>query len=155
VIPNIPSRHSWLLTILTSHDVIFWRGLKYPATYSGNMDTPDANQLPILIKEWMHIDTEIQSLSAEIRERRKRSATVRGMILSIMKAGQIGQLNISAGAVVARTTKVKATMSKKYILNTLIDFFGGDKTKAETCAAFLEEHRPLKNKDNLTLEPKA
>jgi hypothetical protein len=118
------------------------------------MDTPDPGQLSNLIKEWMQIDTEIESLSAEMREKKKRSTMVRGMILNIMKAGQIGQLNISAGAVVARSTKVKASMSKKYLVNTLIDFFGGDKVKAETCAAYLEENRPIKSKDKLTLEPK-
>lgn len=118
------------------------------------MDTPDPSQLPILIKEWMQIDTELETLSAEVREKKKRSAMVRGMIMTIMKAGQIGQLNISAGAVVARSTKVKGTMSKKYIVNTLVDFFGGDKVKAETCAAYLEENRPLKTREKLTLEPK-
>jgi hypothetical protein len=119
------------------------------------MEPPDTNQLPALIKEWMQIDTDLDALSAEVREKRKRSAMVRGMILSIMKAGQIGKLNISAGAVVARSTNVKATMSKKYILNALTDFFGGDKVKAETCAVYLEENRPLKLKEKLTLEPKS
>ena len=118
------------------------------------MDIPDAGQLPPLIKEWMQIDNELNALSAEVREKRKRSAMVKAMILNIMKAGKIGTLNISAGAVVARSTNVKATMSKKYITNTLIDFFGGDKVKAETCAAYLEENRPTKNKEKLTLEPK-
>jgi len=114
----------------------------------------EMNQLPIMIKEWMQVQDELDTLSAAIREKRKRLATIRGMILTTMKSKQIGRLNISAGALTARTTKVKGAMTKKYISTALVDFFNGDKEKAAACAKFLEEHRPLKSKDNLALEPK-
>lgn len=110
-------------------------------------------QLPGLIKEWMSLEEEMGALSAAVREKRKRGKLVREMIVKIMKSKQIGKLNISAGAVVTRSKAVKAPMSKKYLVASLTDFFDGDAAKAAACAKFLDEHRPMKAKDNLSLEP--
>jgi hypothetical protein len=113
----------------------------------------DQASLPGLIKEWITTEDELRTLSAEIREKRKRVKTVKTMIMTIMKTGKIGKLNISAGAVTARTKQSKAPMTKKYIVETLIDFFKGNKEQAEACAAFLHEKRPMKMVENLDLEP--
>ena len=112
-------------------------------------------QLPELIKEWMALEEDLRALSAETREKRKRATTVRGMISGIMKGNRVGQLNISAGAVMTKETKTKAPLTKKYIADTLTSFFGGDRKRAEECAAFLDEHRPLKTNEKLTLAPHA
>lgn len=111
------------------------------------------SQLPVLIKQWMAEEEELNVLSAAVREKRKRVKLVREMIVKIMKTGKIGQLNTSSGAVVTRSKSVKAPMSKKYLTAALTDFFDGDALKATACAQFLDENRPLKAKDNLSLEP--
>jgi hypothetical protein len=112
-------------------------------------------QLPELIKEWMALEEDLRALSAETREKRKRATTVRGMISGIMKGNRVGQLNISAGSVMTKETKVKAPLTKKYIADTLTSFFSGDRKRAEECAAFLDENRPLKTNEKLTLAPHA
>ena len=113
----------------------------------------DQQSLPGLIKEWITTEDELRTLSAEIREKRKRVKVVKGLIVGIMKTGKIGRLNISAGAVTARTKSSKAPLTKKYIVETLTDFFKGNKEQAEACAAFLHDRRPMKTVDNLDLEP--
>jgi hypothetical protein len=112
------------------------------------------HQLPELIKEWMALEEDLRALSAEVREKRKRATTVRSMISGIMKGAKVGQLNISAGSVTTKETKAKAPLTKKYIADTLTGFFGGDRKRAEECAAFLDEHRPLKVNEKLTLLPR-
>ncbi len=114
---------------------------------------PSVTQLPGLIKEWMTTEDELRTLGAEVREKRKRVKLVRQMITQIMKGGKIGKLNISAGAVTVHTKSSKAPMTKKFLKETLTEFFKGDAAKAEACAAFLDEHRPLKSTDNLSLDP--
>ena len=111
------------------------------------------DELPALLKEWMQGEAEMKALSAEIREKRKRIAAVRTMISNIMKNGKIGKLNISTGAVVNRVKKTKGSFTKKFIVEALTDFFKGDAAKAAECAAFLEEHRPIKSIEALSLEP--
>jgi hypothetical protein len=115
----------------------------------------DISQLPGLIKEWMSVEEELKVLSAEIREKRKRAKLVRQMITTIMKGGKIGCLNISAGAVMARSKQTKAPLTKKFLMSTLIEFFKGDAAKATACATFLEEHRPMRTVDSISLEPKS
>ena len=113
----------------------------------------NVKSLPMLVKEWMTTEDELRTLSAEIREKRKRVKLVRQMIMKIMKGGKIGRLNVSSGAVTARAKNTKAPLTKKYIVSALTEFFAGDKTKAEACAAYLDEHRPIKVVENLTLDP--
>lgn len=112
-------------------------------------------ELPGLIKEWITTEDDLRTLSAEIREKRKRVKVVKALIVSTMKAGKIGRLNISAGAVTARSKSTKAPMTKKYIVETLTDFFKGNKEQAEACAAFLHDRRPMKVVENLDLDPVA
>jgi len=116
-------------------------------------DEATVAQLPGLIKEWMNTEDDLKTLSAEVREKRKRVKLVRAMIMKIMKSGKIGKLNISAGAVTTRTKNTKAPMTKKYLTTALTEFFKGDATMAAACAAYLDEHRPLKVMDSLSLDP--
>jgi hypothetical protein len=104
----------------------------------------------VLIKEWMSAQDEITALSAELRAKKKRMGTVRGMITQIMKGGKIGQLKISTGAVLMREKTTKAALSKKYLQGTL---FSGDAAMAAKCVEFIETNRPLKKTENLSLEP--
>jgi len=116
-------------------------------------DDGHVSQLPGLIKEWMSTEDELRTLSAEVREKRKRVKLVRSMIVKIMKGGKIGRLNISAGAVTTQSKTTKAPLTKKYIKEKLTEFFNGDAAKAEACALFLDQNRPLKSSDNLALDP--
>jgi hypothetical protein len=115
-------------------------------------DAVSTSQLSTLIKEWLTTEDELRALSAAIREKRKRAKTVKDLIVKIMKGGGIGKLNISAGAVTTRTKVSKAPLSKKFLTSALTDFFNGDATMAAKCAAFIEEHRPVKSTDNLSLD---
>jgi hypothetical protein len=111
--------------------------------------------LPALIKEWMATEDELRSLSAALREKRKRAKTVKDMITEIMRGNKIGQLKFSAGALVRQTKATKAPISKKYLVESLTEFFKGDADMATKCAAFIDEHRPMKSNDKLTLQPPA
>jgi len=109
--------------------------------------------LPGLIKEWMAMEDEVRSLSAALREKRKRIKTVQGMITEIMRGNKIGQLKFSAGAVVRQTKSTKAPLSKKFLVESLTEFFKGDAEMAKKCAEFIDGHRPLRSADKLTLQP--
>lgn len=119
----------------------------------GDSPGPGTAQLGGLIKQWMALEEDVRTLSAEIRERRKQLKATRDMITKIMKGAKVGQLNISAGQVLHRTKQTKQPLSKKFIVNTLTEFFNGDAVMAAKCAQFLEDHRPKKVTESLTLDP--
>ena len=110
-------------------------------------------QLPALVKEWMQTQDDLNTLSAEVREKRNRVKVLRALIMKVMKGEKIGQLKISAGAVMTRSKTVKTALTKKYLIGALTDYFKGDAAAAAACAAYLEENRPLKVQESLTLEP--
>ncbi len=110
-------------------------------------------QLPALVKEWMQTQDDLNTLSAEVREKRNRVKVLRALIMKVMKGEKIGQLKISAGAVMTRSKTVKSALTKKYLIGALTDYFKGDAAAAAACAAYLEENRPMKVQESLTLEP--
>lgn len=115
-------------------------------------DENSTAQLPTLIKEWMATEEAIKTLSAELRENKKRIKVVRGMITQIMKANKVGQLNFSAGHLRTRVKAAKAPMTKKFLLESLTEFFKGDEEMAKQCAAFLDGRRPMKETETLELD---
>jgi hypothetical protein len=115
-------------------------------------DDAGASQLGVLIKEWLNTEEELRTLGAAVREKRKRVKAVKGLIVKIMKGGNIGKLNISAGAVTTRVKATKAPLSKKFLTSALTDFFSGDAAMAAKCAEFIEAQRPIKTTENLSLD---
>lgn len=110
--------------------------------------------LPHLTREWVRLEDEIRTLSAEIKARRRRVKETRTMILQVMRSNSLARLGISSGLVVREEKISKAAVSKKYLNLTLIDFFDGDIGKARACAEWIESHRPTKTSENLTIQPK-
>lgn len=110
--------------------------------------------LPHLTREWVRLEDEIRTLSAEIKARRRRIKETRAMILQIMRSNSLARLGISTGHVVREEKVTKAAVSKKYLNMTLIEFFEGDIGKARACAEWIESHRPTKTSENLTIQPK-
>lgn len=133
----------------------FW-GLKSLAnTETSGMEGSELQTVDLasLMKEWRQLETEIEMIGAAIKEKRKRVKVVREMITKTMKAKGVGTINIKAGAVHVRETKAKAPMTKKFLMTALTDFFNGNTEMAAKCAAFLDEHRPLKVSNKLELDP--
>lgn len=114
-----------------------------------------SQQLQILIKEWMTAESDLNTLSAEIREKRKRAKAVRGMITQLMKGNNVGQLNISSGQVIQRTHTKPTGLSQKLLISSLTEFFSGDKAMADKCLAFINSRRPLKEVDTLEMEARS
>jgi hypothetical protein len=105
-----------------------------------------------LVKEWMSLKHQMNALSAELKEKRKREKAVTGMIQKIMEQNKLGQLKTSTGAVMPRSRSVKAPITKKFLMGALTEFFKGDGETAKKCAEFLDQHRPLRTNTHLTLE---
>jgi hypothetical protein len=110
--------------------------------------------LPHLTKEWIRLEAELATLSAEVKAKRRRIKETRAMILEIMRGNSIGRLGTSAGHIVREEKETKAAISQKYLKSTLAEFFEGDVARAVACATWIESHRPLNTKENLAIRPK-
>jgi hypothetical protein len=115
----------------------------------------NTQELPNLMRQWMRTQEEMNTLNAEIRQRRTQAKALRDVILRIMETNNLAQLNISKGAVIHETREIKGGMSADYIARHCKDFFNGDEAKASALVAYLNEHRETKVKHDLKLRPVA
>ena len=99
------------------------------------------HELPTLLKQWMTINTELNTLMAEVRERKTQAKALRDVILKIMEKNNVVQLNVTKGSVVHKTREKKESLSNDYLKKTAEAFFAGDAAKAEALVKFVEEGR--------------
>jgi hypothetical protein len=126
-------------------------------SHSSREEAPDIESLASLISEWLILEEEIKTISASVKEKRTRAKTVQAMITKIMKDSNTGTINIRSGTVMVQPPKgKKESMSKKYLLSALTEYFKGDAAGAAACVAYLEAKRPIRSGvEKLILEPRA
>ena len=115
--------------------------------------TLSTGELPGLLKRWMTIQDEIATLNAEVKQRRTTATALKSMIMRIMETNNLGQLNVSKGAVIRSTREVKESMNQQYLRKHCKEFFGGDEAKAEALLEYLDEHRTTKVSSSIRLVP--
>ena len=108
-------------------------------------------ELPGLLKQWIKLQEEINTLNAEVKQRRKTSEVLKNMILRIMETNELGQLNISKGAVVRTTRESKESLSTEFLKKQCTEFFDGDNAKAAQLIQYLNEHRGTKTTSTIRL----
>lgn len=115
--------------------------------------TVSTQELPGLLKRWMALQDEMATLNAELKQRRTTSKALKDMIMRIMQTNNLGQLNVSKGAVVRLQRATKESINEDYLKKHCKEFFGGDEGKAEQLVAYLQEQRAAKVSDYIRLVP--
>jgi hypothetical protein len=121
------------------------------------IQTPtDANeiaQLSIMIKTWREIQKETEELTAQIKEKKKRSKVMEEMILRIMKKNNIGALDLqnSGGRLLYRRQTTKAGLGQKDMARLLAEHMKSEQA-ATTALQYIAEHRGTKVKESLLYE---
>jgi hypothetical protein len=123
------------------------------ATIAPPTDQQELEQLSIMIKSWRDLHTECVDLSAQIKEKKKRSKALEEMILRIMKKHNIGALDLqnTGGRLLYRRQTTKGSLGQKDMVRLL-----GEHLKSEQAATaalqFIQEHRGSKVKESLLYE---
>lgn len=123
------------------------------ATIAAPTDQQELEQLSIMIKSWRDLHTEATELSAQMKEKKKRSKALEEMILRIMKKHNIGALDLqnTGGRLLYRRQTTKGSLAQKDMARLL-----GEHLKSEQAATaalqFIQEHRGSKVKESLLYE---
>lgn len=115
--------------------------------------TLSTQELPALLKRWMTIQDEVATLNAEVKQRKKTGGVLKDMIMKIMETNNLGQLNVSKGAVIRSTRETKETVTQDYMRKHCKEFFGGDEQKADQLLQYLNEQRGTKTTSTIRLVP--
>lgn len=116
-------------------------------------DQQELQNLRQIIVSWRELESEISTLSAQIREKNKRKKALDEMILRIMNKNNIGALDLkgSGGRLLLRKKTTKAALNPKTLTGLLTTHL-----KSETAAAdaikFINEHRGAKPSESLLYE---
>jgi uncharacterized protein YlxW (UPF0749 family) len=116
-------------------------------------DQQELQNLRQIIVSWRELESEVSTLSAQIREKNKRKRALDEMILRIMNKHNIGALDLkgSGGRLLLRKKTTKAALNPKTLTGLLTTHL-----KSETAAAdaikFINENRGAKPSESLLYE---
>ncbi len=113
--------------------------------------TLSTQELPALLKRWMGLQDEMATLNAEVKQRKKTAGVLKDMIMKIMETNNLGQLNVSKGAVIRSTRETKETVTQDYMRKHCKEFFGGDTVKADQLLQYLNDQRSTKTVSTIRL----
>lgn len=81
------------------------------------------DELIINIKEWIKMDTEITKLKSDLKEKNKKKTELTLSLVNVMKNNEIDCFDINGGALVYKQKKAKRTISGKYLLSQLEEYY--------------------------------
>ena len=98
-------------------------------------------QLVTNIKEWIKIDTEINELKAQIKEKNTNKKNLTENLVKVMKTNKIDCFDINGGALVYKTNKVKKPINGKTLLAALQNYYKADPKVAEELTKHVMDSR--------------
>tara|TARA_B110000003_G_scaffold273_1_gene326 strand:+ start:25366 stop:25722 length:357 start_codon:yes stop_codon:yes gene_type:complete len=101
------------------------------------------------VKNWLQIDTEIKKLQQEIRKRRALKKDMTDTLVQIMKSQDIEIMNAGESQLIRTERKTKSALSKKHLINSLLNFFKEDKETVAQLTTFIMNTRPEKTVENI------
>lgn len=109
----------------------------------------DKEHLVENVKNWLQIDTEIKKLQQEIRKRRALKKDMTDTLVQIMKSQDIEIMNAGESQLIRTERKTKSALSKKHLINSLLNFFKEDKETVAQLTTFIMNTRPEKTVENI------
>jgi phage gpG-like protein len=81
------------------------------------------DELIINIKEWIKTDNEIVKLKTELKEKTNKKKQLTETLVHVMKNNSIDCFDINGGALVYKQKKTKKTISGKFLLSQLEEYY--------------------------------
>ena len=102
------------------------------------------------IKGWLKIDNEMKVLQQELKQRRELKKQLTETLVDTMKKNEIDCFNMSQGKIIYTKNKVRAPLSKKYLIGCLEKYFSEiPNVEASDITEFIMDNREVIYKDNI------
>jgi hypothetical protein len=139
---------------------------KMTATQPGCLDLvhvaqePEAPQAPSVTKEqlkdhlrqWVRVENEISTLSAEIKKRKLIHQQLSASLLRVMKQNEIDCFDIANGRIVYSKTKTRAPLNNGQLKYALTTYYKDDVEKANSLTEFLLASRVEKTRESIKMK---
>tara|TARA_A100001035_G_scaffold280096_1_gene283984 strand:+ start:953 stop:1321 length:369 start_codon:yes stop_codon:yes gene_type:complete len=87
------------------------------------MENITKQELVDSINEIKKLDNEIDLLNKELRERKNKKKQISDILVNVMKSNEIDRFDTKDGNIVYTENKIKQSISKKYLLETVENYF--------------------------------
>lgn len=104
------------------------------------------------IKEWIKIENEIKSLTKEIKDKRTKMKNLTSNLVNTMKANSIDCFDINGGALIYKKKTTKKTISGKFLLEQLEEYFKDNQEMAQDLHKKLWDSRVVVTKEEIKRE---
>ena len=109
---------------------------------------PDLIDFKSSVKTWIELDDDIKTLTEALKDRKKKKDELTPDLMKFMNSYQISDLNTKDGQLKFSKTNVAKSLSKKYLMNRIGDFFKNYE-KGEEVVNFVYENREKEEKFKL------
>jgi phage gpG-like protein len=106
-------------------------------------------ELILNIKEWIKIDNDIIKMKNEIKEKTNKKKLLTESLVNVMKSNSIDCFDINGGALVYKQKKTKRTISGKFLLSQLEEYYKDDPELARDITKKVLDNRTEVIKDEL------
>ena len=106
------------------------------------------------VVDWLKLDEEIKTLKQEIKKRRTVKKNMTNELIKTFKANDIDVMNAGNSKLVRTRHKVKAPLSKKHLIASLLDFYKEDTEMVKTISEHIMNTREVKIVENIKKKSK-
>ena len=109
-------------------------------------------QLKDHLRQWVRVENEISTLSAEIKKRKLIHQELSASLLRVMKENEIDCFDIANGRIVYSKTKSRAPLNNGQLKSALKTYYKEDTEKANSLAEFLLASRVEKTRETIKMK---
>ena len=109
-------------------------------------------QLKDYLRQWVRIENEITTLSAEIKKRKLIHQQLSTSLLDVMRKNEIDCFDIANGRIVYSKTKVRAPLNNGQLKSALTTYYKDDAEKASSLTTFLLASRIEKTRESIKMK---
>ena len=109
-------------------------------------------QLKDHLRQWVRVENEISTLSAEIKKRKLIHQQLSASLLSVMRQNEIDCFDIANGRIVYSKTKVRAPLNNGQLKSALTTYYKDDVEKANNLTEFLLSSRVEKTRESIKMK---
>ncbi len=107
------------------------------------------DELILNIKEWLKMDNDIIRLKSEVKEKTNKKKELTETLVNVMKSNSIDCFDINGGALVYKQKKTRRTISGKFLLSQLEEYYKEQPELAKEITKMVLDNRVEVLKDEI------
>jgi seryl-tRNA synthetase len=112
------------------------------------------DELVANIKDWIKMDSEIEKLKSELKEKNKKKKSITELLVKVMKNNSIDCFDIQNGSLIYKQKKVKKQISGKFLLEQLEQYYKDQPDLAKDIAKHVLDNRIEVVKEDINIKRK-